>query len=283
MPASAAVQHWKGARTHLNWRGYGGLGAQLETRQDMRIRIATIVVALAAGCGGGGGGGVVVPPAGQALAKQILEDCGVDALGSLGGLIDAFFGIMDIGTPLPNVTVTGLLNDPATGFSFSIDLDGDDSPDITGTLEFFDAGGTPVAVADLAEVPANPDAFAGLLGVVPDGTRIRIDYTAVSGTDNGTITLPLQAGAAASMSGQVSIQIGNCSSTFTFTDVEVLIWLVPIATIEVEIVSSAGTLEGEATVDTSDVAAFSVTLDGGSTLFEFNVNMETGVATPTAP
>jgi len=256
----------------------------------MRYLGIAIVFGLA-GCGGsgsGGGGAGQLPgpgPGPEALAQQILEQCGAEALQQLLDLGSLFTDLLDPSEPIPDFQVTGLNGLPPTGFSWTLDLDQDSIPDLEGVIEFFDDQGNPTVPFDVADLIANGFTnFDDLVATIPDGTVL-------SGSFNGT-TDPMLAGGVDIVfdggapdtleNGTFSAQVDTCNALLQFAGILFadLLGDFPAAEANFQLNSPDGSLAGFITFDGSETATVRVMLDGEPEEFVFLVNLNDGSVVP---
>jgi len=249
--------------------------------------ILVMLLALAVGCGGGGSGtqnsaannpgGNDAPPL---TAQALLEGCLAGDLQDLSAVIGLLQGMLEGGdAPQPEFNlVAGLL----TGtFPWTLDVDEDGTADLTGTLNLSDADGKVLGPAELAALVTllggTPGSLADFLAALPDGTSVNLTFafdglsllqgSAAGATGDGALSLEIRDGVPVSASGSGSVESGDCTFDFTFDDVDVAGLLgggaFGTAGVAFELTSAGHSLTGSVTLDGTDLAQITASLDGG--------------------
>jgi len=252
-------------------------------------RIAFLLVLPLAACGGGGGGGST-PPTAQLTTQQLLEECLAADLSDLSTLIATVQGLLSSGGSGPQpqfnlvaAVLTGVL-------PWTIDLDGDQVNDLSGTVFLTDAGGSVTIPAALLTLLGGGGTFDlnSILALLPDGTHLNLtfvfdDLGLVHGASgDGDFSAEVNAGAVTSVSGGGTFTSAECDFSFDFDG------LGP------EILEGGGFGSGSVGFDLgvgTDAVGGSIVLDGtnvatvtatraGSAPETFLVDLTTGAVTP---
>jgi len=251
-------------------------------------RIAFLLVLPLAACGGGGGGNT--PPPAQLTTQQLLEQCLAADLADLSTLIATVQGLLSAGGtgPQPQFDLVGAV---LTGvLPWTVDLDGDQVNDLSGTVFLTDAGGAvtiPPALLTLLGGGGSLD-LNTILALLPDGTHLNLtfvfdDLDLVHGASgDGDFSAEVTGGAVTSVSGGGTFSSADCDFSFDFDG------LGP------EILEGGGFGSGSVGFDLGvgrDAVGGSIVLDGtntasvtatraGSASETFLVDLTTGAVTP---
>jgi hypothetical protein len=251
------------------------------------MRRLALVLGLAVGCGGGGSSNGN-PPA-QLSTQQLIERCLAADLTDLSTLLDTVQGILDpdSGGPQPEFNlVAGLL----TGIlPWTLDLDGDQVADLSGTVFLTDVNGAVTLPADIAALLGGATAdLNAILALLPDGTDVNLtfdfaDLDLVHGASgDGDLAVEVAGGVAADVSGGGTFESGDCSFEFSFDGLgpEILDGN-GFGTGSVGFDLGVGTeaLDGTIALDGTNVARVTTRRNGGPDE-AFLVDLETGVVTP---
>jgi hypothetical protein len=250
-------------------------------------RIAFLLVLALFGCGGGGGGGT--PPANLSTA-EMLEQCLAADLQDLSTLIGTIQGLLDSGGTGPQPQFD-LIAAVLTGkLPWTLDLDGDQIADLSGSVFLTDANGDITLPAGIVALLGGGGAFDldTILALLPDGTDVNLTFLfdeleLVHGaTGDGDFAVDVQGGVPTGVSGGGTFDSGDCSFDFNFDG------LGP------EILEGGGFGSGSVDFDLGvggDGAAGTIVLDGsniarvtarrnGGVPENFLVNLTTGAVQP---
>jgi len=246
-----------------------------------------LLLTLACACGGGSGGGVV-PTNGtsplQDAAQQVLEGCGSGALGDFLELLEIFEGLLDPDETSPTQFMIVGVDAVAASVDWGLDLDGDQQPDVVGSIRFTDEAGEaePAALVDL--LLGGLDDLDAMIASLPDGTQV----TFAAGNPEPppfdlTITFTVFGGVLDSVSGIVVLQDAECQANFDFADesFEDVGGDYPTLTLNVILATLDGAIEGTIVFDGTNQARAEVTLGVDPEVFAFLINLDTGAVTPT--
>jgi hypothetical protein len=252
-------------------------------------RIAFLPVLLLAACGGGGGGGGA-PPAAQLTTQQLLEQCLAADLADLSTIIGTVQGLLNSGGTGPQpqfnlvaAVLTGVL-------PWTIDLDGDQVNDLSGTVFLTDAGGAvtiPPSILTLLGSGGSLDLNA-ILALLPDGTHLNLTFVfdnlaLVHGASgDGDFSAEVQGGAVANVSGGGTFTSAECDFSFDFDGLgpEVLEGGgFGSGSVGFDLGVGTDAIGGSIALDGTDVATVTATR-AGSAPETFLVNLTTGAVTP---
>ena len=243
------------------------------------MRIATLcLLCLACACGGGGAVPAAAADAGGSTltAQSLLETCVSTDLNDFSGLLETLLNLFDTqaGTPMPEIDlISGLLSGGIV--PWTLDADGDNQADISGTIFFTDPAGKVTIPLDLNDLLKNgiPTDPLDLLRNIPDGVDLNLTYrfadlpqqsgNAASGS--GEFTSGFVGGAPTSASGQASLTSGDCTFDFDFAEIGVETVSeggFPKATAGFELLSGPDRVKGSVTFDGTSIAVFKASLDG---------------------
>jgi hypothetical protein len=248
--------------------------------------VLVLVLVLAPGCGGGSGGG----QAAGLTTEQLLERCLAADLSDLSALIATIQGILDpdSGGPTPQLDLIAAI---LTGIlPWSVDLDGDQAVDLQGTIFLTDPGGAITLPADLAALlgAGGPLDLDAVLALLPDGTRVHLTFTfdrlaLVNGASgDGDLSVRVQGGAPADVSGGSTFASGDCSFEFSFDGLSPEILEgggFGTGTVGFVLESGADTVAGDIVLDGTNVARVSSRRNNGPEE-TFLVDLTTGLAQP---
>lgn len=255
------------------------------------MRAATLfVLALACACSGGGGDEFFIDPVQSAApinegetpptrltAQDLLQNCITTDLNDFSDLLDTLLGLFsgsgDAPTPQLDL-LAGLLSGGV--IPWTLDLDGDNVPDISGDLFFRDAGGKvtiPFDVSDLilGGLPENP---ADLLADIPDGVTFHLTWSFTSlllqsgngASGDGELAVGFAGGQPDNVSATSSLTSGGCTLEFEFEDVglgDFSPGTLPEADAAFTLEVGENTVAGTAKFDGTDIAVFTASVDGG--------------------
>jgi hypothetical protein len=246
------------------------------------------------GCGGGGGSsdpsaqtpGPGPTPSARARIEAILEACVLEGVEAFDAVAADFDGVLDAGgAPNPDFRVTSVdLLRASVGWTLDADADG--QVDLTGTMRFVDAGGSPTlpftAATILALVAGTAD-LASLLATLPDGTTVAIDYATVRSPVpvSGTFETTFVAGQPATVSGEATFDGAACETRIAFEDLPAapLFDPAPAGSFDVLVTTAEGVLEGALTLNGDGTATIDVALDGADRSV-WDYDLSTGALTP---
>jgi len=182
------------------------------------------------GCGSGGA------PAAQTssnlTAQEIFDQCVSGDLLDFAGVLELVQGILQgDGTNPPPTPQIDLLQGILQGgiFPWSLDVDGDTVPDLTGTIHLRDSAGDitlPLGVLGGLD-PDNLD-IPALIAGLPPGTTLHLDFdlsdlilaSTETGSGTGSVVVAFADGAIASASGSGRFAAGPCDMGFSFSDLD---------------------------------------------------------------
>ncbi len=206
--------------------GASGAGIPAATPEDplqfhpMR-RIGFLLALALAGCGGGGSGGT---PAATLTTQELLEECLAADLADLSALLGTIQGLLDSGGTGPQPEFD-LIAAVLTGkLPWTLDLDGDQVDDLSGSVFLTDANGDITLPASLVTLLGGGGAFDldTILALLPDGTDVNLtflfdDLDLVHGASgDGDFAVDVQGGAPTAVSGGGTFASGECTFDFDF-------------------------------------------------------------------
>jgi hypothetical protein len=252
----------------------------------MRRIAFPLFLVLAASCGGGGG----APPAAQLTTEQMLEQCLAADLADLSTLIATVQGLLDAGGAGPqpqfdlvSAVLTGVL-------PWTVDLDGDQANDLTGTIFLTDAGGAVTLPASLVTLLGGGGALDldSILALLPDGTHLNLTFVfdglaLVNGASgDGDFSAEVTGGAVTSVSGGGTFTSGDCDFDFDFDGLgpEILEGGgFGSGSVGFDLGVGTDSVGGSIVLDGTNVAAVTATRAGGAPE-SFLVDLTTGAVTP---
>ena len=245
-----------------------------------------LLLALACACGGGSGG--IVPTNGtsplQDTAQQVLEGCGFDSIDDFLDLLTVFEGLLDPDETNPAEFMILGVDPAAAAVNWGLDRDGDQNPDLMGTLRFTDEQGDPEIAAVVDLLLGGFDDLDTMIASLPDGTRVTIAGASTEPPPfDIAVTVTILGGAVDSVSGIVNVQDVTCQVGFDFADesLEDVGGDYPGVTLNVTILTQDGAVEGIIVFDGTNQARAEVTLGAEAEVFAFLINLDTGAVTPT--
>ncbi|HEX5137801.1 MAG TPA: hypothetical protein VFY93_12565 [Planctomycetota bacterium] len=249
--------------------------------------IAFLLVLPLAACGGGGGSN---PQPAPLTTQQLLEECLAADLADLSTVIATVQGILSSGGTGPQpqfdlvtAVLTGVL-------PWTVDLDGDQAKDLSGTVFLTDAGGAvtiPPAVLSLLGGGGSLDLNA-ILALLPDGTHLNLtfvfdDLALVHGASgDGDFSAEVQGGAVTSVDGGGTFTSAECDFSFDFDGLgpEILEGGgFGSGTVGFDLGVGTDAVGGSIDLDGTSVATVTATRAGGAPE-TFLVDLTTGAVTP---
>jgi hypothetical protein len=231
-------------------------------------------ISLLVACGGGGSDNGIDPALRQA-AQEALEDCAVDNIEEFLKLLELFAGIFVPGGSAEDFLVETA--DPgAAKVEWRVDTDGDQIPDVAGSLEFVDANGDPLPELpfNIEELLDGLDNLLQYLPQLPPGTHIRIFFGSESGLPRvGRLVIALTGG---SIEGDGGVGEEGCSLEFEFSNVTVDLQGsgFPVGTVDFDLDPGSDPFEGQIRMNGTSTARILIT-DSENNTFEFLLNLVT--------
>ncbi len=223
-------------------------------------------------------------------AQQLIEDCVSTDLNGLADLYNTLLNLLSNtdGAPVPESNLlAGIL---AGGvIPWTLDLDNDGVPDISGDVSFTDALGNVTIPIDLNKLLSGgiPDNIQELLAGIADGTTLNITYdfyglpaqssNHVSGS--GSFAISVKDGGFGAASGNSQIRTGNCTFEFDFADISAEDFAggaFPAAEAGFDLQLGSNRLLGSVVFDGTDIAEFHGSLDNGP-LETIRFDLKTGL------
>lgn len=245
------------------------------------IREFVLLPFLLCACGGGGGGGI---NADQQAAIQLLEDCGLDAIGRYLQALDITVQIVDPnGTTLPAITVVNT-NQTQGSITWNVDLTGDPAPEAFGVIQFQDDTGQPADPGfDITQFMANGLGALDLsLSLLPDGWSVSITVNApTQPLLNSRFIYTYTSGAVSGVTGSGNIQSVSCGTTFSFNGATLADLAAALPTIDMTstYTGSGTTLAGTTSLAGTDIATVDGKVNGGTTTYTFAADLGAGTVT----
>ncbi|MCK6460339.1 MAG: hypothetical protein L6Q95_10655 [Planctomycetes bacterium] len=251
-------------------------------------RLAFLLVLPLSACGGGGGGST--PPPAQLTTEQLLEQCLAADLADLSTLIATVQGLLDAGGTGPQPQFD-LVSAVLTGkLPWTVDLDGDQVNDLSGTIFLTDAGGAITLPASLITLLGGGGSLDldTILALLPDGTHVNLtfefdDLDLVNGaTGDGDLSAEVAGGAVTSVSGGGTFASGQCVFDFDFDGLgpEILEGGgFGSGSVGFDLGVGTETVGGSIVLDGTNVATVTATR-AGSAPETFLVDLATGAVTP---
>ena len=246
------------------------------------IRVFVLLPLLLCACGGGGGGGGI--NADQQAAIQLLEDCGLDAIGRYLQALDITVQIVDPnGTTLPAITVVNT-NQAQGSITWNVDLTGDPAPEAFGVIQFQDDTGQPADPGfDITQFMANGLGALDLsLATLPDGWSVSITVNApTQPLLNSRFIYAYTSGAVSGVTGTGNIQSVSCGTTFSFNGATLAELVAAFPTIDLTSTYTGGgtTLAGGTSLAGTDIATVDGKVNGGTTTYTFAADLGAGTVT----
>ncbi|MDA1195722.1 MAG: hypothetical protein O2894_11125 [Planctomycetota bacterium] len=255
--------------------------------------LAVCLLAWLPACGGGGGGAPVSTNSGGlpvinplALTRDLLEDCGgattVDELQALVSLFSQVVTGQGAGAGF-EVQTGQIQNVPGLVIPWTLDADGDATPEGSGVFAFEDAAGNPISPFSPAQLlPLFTGGIAGLGGlfaVLPDGSQFILAVDQIVGPPSvtGEVRASFVGGQPTLVSGLVGVSEGGCASEATWANVTLgnLLAGFPSAVLSTRTTRGTDVLVGTLTLNGTNIAVASVSLNAAPATV-WNVNLTTG-------
>ena len=184
-------------------------------------RIAFLFVLVLPACGGGGGSGT---PQAELTTQQLLEQCLAADLADLSTLLATIQGMLDSGGtgPQPEFDLVAAI---LTGkLPWTLDLDGDQVNDLSGSVFLTDASGGVTLPASLIALLGGGGSLDldAILALLPDGTNVNLtflfdDLDLVHGASgDGDFAVEVEGGVPTGVSGGGTFASGECTFDFDF-------------------------------------------------------------------
>ncbi len=262
-----------------------------------RLALLSLLLLLVVGCGGGGGsdptpagdaGGDTVPapaPQPDVLLEQtmaILQSCTLAELSGLVDLLDLFQGVAEEGGAIPSFLITGFSLTNAS-VDWTVDLDLDETADVSGTVSFSDADGKPT-------LPFNPldlllgGSFdvPGLLEAIQDGTVVGVEYAVLRGVDTtGSLAFGVSGGLPSAVSGDLLVNGTDCviRAEFEALEIDPMLGAYPTGNADVSVEGGDASLAGTVSFDGTSAVGIDMALPGEAS-YGFTYDLLTGELTP---
>lgn len=246
-----------------------------------------LLVALICACGGGSG--AIVPTNGgtnasQELAQQLLEECGASFYGDFLQMLAILEGLLDPSETDPQQFTIDGVDTEAAAVLWTVDLDGDQMPDLIGTLIFSDGEGAPETAADVNLLAGGFDDLDAMLASLPDGTNVNFSVAIAQPPPimDTILTFVIVGGAVDSVTMNATAQDQDCQLTFGFEDVafQDVGGDYPNLTATLDIAAGEGSAQGTIAFDGTSQARAEVSVSGETDVYAFAIDLETGVVTP---
>ncbi|MHC5032074.1 MAG: hypothetical protein ACYTGU_14560 [Planctomycetota bacterium] len=213
----------------------------------------------------------------------MLEECGASFYGDFVQLLAIFEGLLDPSeTNSQQFTIDGVDTDLAE-VVWSLDLDGDQMPDLFGTLQFAQEEGDPEPAADVSLLAGGFDDLDAMLAALPDGTRINFGAARAEPPPmDATFTFVIVGRAADSVSMNANTQDLDCLLNIGFADVpfQDVGGDYPNLTATLDIATGDGAVEGTVAFNGTSQARIEVSVGSETDVHAFTIDLETGVVTP---
>jgi hypothetical protein len=198
-------------------------------------------------------------------------------------LLEVFEGLLDPGETNPAQFTDIDVDQPGASVGWSLDLDGDQTPDVVGGLQFTNEQGDPETAADVNQLAGGFDDLDTMIASLPDGTRLTIDAVSPQPPPfDVAVTVTILGGAVDSVSGMANLQDPECMASLDLAGASLqdVGGDYPSMTLNVSFVTGVGTVAGTIVFDGTNQARAEVTLDGGTEVSAFLINLDTGAVTP---
>jgi hypothetical protein len=253
----------------------------------MRRPALLLALVLVAGCGGGGGGGSSTS---DLTTQELLQQCLASDLADLSTLIATVQGLLDSdGTgPQPQFDLIGAV---LTGvLPWTVDLDGDQANDLSGSIFLTDANGDITLPASLIALLGGGGTLDldAILALLPDGTNVNLTFAfdemdLVEGASgDGDFSVEVEGGAPTGVSGGGTFASGECDFTFDFDGLSPEILEgggFGTGSVGFDLGVGRDSVGGTIVLDGTNIARVTATRDGGAPE-TFLVDLTTGAVTP---
>jgi len=254
-------------------------------------RIAFLLgLGLAASCGGGGSSGNSGTQPSQLTTQQLLEQCLAADLTDLSTLIATVQGLLDAGSggPQPEFNLVGAI---LTGvLPWTVDLDGDQVNDLSGTIFLTDANGGITIPPSLITLLGGGGTFDidTVLALLPDGTNLNLTFVfndlalAHGASGDGDFAAEVNGGMVTGVAGGGSFMSGDCDFQFDFDGLgpEILEGGgFGSGNVGFDLGVGTESVGGSIVLDGTNTAEVTATRTGGATEI-FLVDLTTGAVTP---
>ena len=243
----------------------------------MRYFFLVLTLTVFGACGGNGGAvATTTTTTGTLTAQELVDNCLTGDLQDLSSLLAILQNLLnsEAGAPTPEFDLLSAL---LTGIvPYTLDLDGDDNPEVSGTVHFTDTNGNvTIPVNDLNSlINGGLGDLADILAQVPAGTDFHLSFNfsgplaGATNSGSGSFVFDLGDGTLEnlSVSGDGRFTAGDCVFDFDFSDVEasILNGEFPVASLDFDLAVGADLLAGAIALDGSSQARIEAALNGGA-------------------
>jgi hypothetical protein len=261
-------------------------------RRSLGTSCSALLLFGLAACGGGGGGaspGSPDPtpdPSVSSRVEEVLEACALEGVAAFAATMAELEPVLRAeAPPSPDFQVTGI-DLLGASLSWTLDADADGELDLSGTMRFSDAAGSPswpFDPATLLALLAGTADVSALLATLPDGTRVAVDYVLVGAPVplGGSLETTFVDGVPTTASGHVDFPGSACQVGLVFSDLPAALLYdpMPSGVFDLHGTTAEGRLDGTLTLHGNGTATIDVLLDGGNrTVWDYD--LATGVLTP---
>lgn len=221
----------------------------------------------------------------QDAAQQVLEECGVGSLGDFLALVEVFGGLLDPNETNPTQFMNIVVDTDMATVNWELDLDGDQLPDLIGSLQFTNEEGEPETAASVSLLAGGFDDLDQMIATLPDGTHLSVTIgRAEPPPFDIVLTFIILGGAVDSASGSATVHNvdEDCIAILEFADalLDDLIGDYPGVTLNISLVTGTGGVVGTIEFDGTHQARAEVTLGSEAEVFTFLIDLDTGAVTP---